>query len=166
MPAADRSLSVLIASPEIVPYAKTGGLGDVIGSLPGPLAKLGAQVSLVMPAYRCVPEGFHNLRDAGRVATAADFQHQPVHAIAGIGHPQRFFEHLRQLGLTPQTHPFPDHYHYNAADLEFGDDSAILMTEKDAVKCLAFAKDNYWALRVDAQLDPALTQLILKKIAR
>jgi starch synthase len=65
MPAADRSLSVLIASPEIVPYAKTGGLGDVIGSLPGPLARLGAQISLVMPAYRCVLEGFPSLRETG-----------------------------------------------------------------------------------------------------
>jgi starch synthase len=64
MPAADRRVSVLIASSEIVPYAKTGGLGDVIGSLPGPLATQGAQVSLVMPAYRCVLDSHSGLQDA------------------------------------------------------------------------------------------------------
>jgi tetraacyldisaccharide 4'-kinase len=108
---------------------------------------------------------FYKLRDPATTATAADFQGQHVHAIAGIGHPERFFAHLQQLGLTPQTHAFPDHHRYCAADLAFGDDNAILMTEKDAVKCPLFAPENCWVLRVDAQLDPALTQLILKKIA-
>ncbi len=107
---------------------------------------------------------FYNLRDHGRAAAAADFHARPVHAVAGIGHPERFFAHLRLLGLTPLTHPFPDHHRYSAADLDFGDDTPILMTEKDAVKCLAFASDKCWVLRVDAQLDSALTQLILKKI--
>ena len=107
---------------------------------------------------------FHNLSDPAKVATAADFHGQRVHALAGIGHPERFFAHLQRLGLMPQTHSFPDHHRYTAADLEFGDDNAILMTEKDAVKCLAFANDKCWVLRVDAQLDSALTQLILKKI--
>lgn len=108
---------------------------------------------------------FYNLRDPARTATAANFQGQQVHAIAGIGHPERFFAHLRQLCLTTQTHPFPDHHRYCAADLAFGDDKPILMTEKDAVKCPLFAHENCWVLRVEAQLDPALIQLILKKIA-
>ncbi len=107
---------------------------------------------------------FYNLRNPARTATAANFQGQRVHAVAGIGHPERFFAHLQQLGLSPQTHPFPDHHRYCAADLAFGDDNAILMTEKDAVKCLSFAPGNCWVLRVDAQLDTALIQLILKKI--
>ena len=47
-----REPSILIASSEISPYAKTGGLGDVMCSLPGALAELGARVSLAMPAYR------------------------------------------------------------------------------------------------------------------
>lgn len=108
---------------------------------------------------------FHNLHNPARTADATYFHGQHVHAIAGIGHPERFFTHLQRLGLTPQTHPFPDHHRYAASDLDFGDDNAILMTEKDAVKCLSFAHENCWVLRVDAQLDPALIQLILKKIA-
>ena len=108
---------------------------------------------------------FYNLLNPEITATAADFQGQSVHAIAGIGHPERFFRHLNKLGLTVQTHPYPDHHHYSAADLDFEGSNALLMTEKDAVKCSAFADEKCWVLRVDAQLDPALTQLILKKIA-
>jgi starch synthase len=61
--------SVLIASPEIVPFAKTGGLGDVLGALPGALAAQGADVSLVMPAYRQVMRGGYHLEDAGMPLT-------------------------------------------------------------------------------------------------
>lgn len=108
---------------------------------------------------------FYNLLNPEITATAADFHGQSVHAIAGIGHPERFFRHLHKLGLSVQTHPYPDHHHYSAADLAFEGSNALLMTEKDAVKCSAFADEKCWVLRVDAQLDSALTQLILKKIA-
>jgi len=107
---------------------------------------------------------FYNLLNPEITATAADFQGQSVHAIAGIGHPERFFGHLNRLGLTVQTHPYPDHHAYCAADLAYSDANALLMTEKDAVKCIAFADEKCWVLRVDAHIDPALTELILKKI--
>jgi tetraacyldisaccharide 4'-kinase len=107
---------------------------------------------------------FYNLLNPAITATADDFQGQCVHAIAGIGHPERFFLHLNKLGLTPQTHSFPDHHQYTAADLAYNDANALLMTEKDAVKCITFADERCWVLRVEAQLDSALSQLILKKI--
>jgi len=107
---------------------------------------------------------FYNLLNPEITATASDFQDQSVHAIAGIGHPERFFGHLNRLGLTLQTHPFPDHHAYSAADLTFDDANALLMTEKDAVKCTALANEKCWVLRVDAHLDTALTQFILEKI--
>jgi tetraacyldisaccharide 4'-kinase len=109
---------------------------------------------------------FHNLLNPEIIATAADFQGKCIHAIAGIGSPERFFRHLNTLGLTVHTHPYPDHHRYSAADLAYPDANALLMTEKDAVKCIAFADERCWVLRVEAQLDPALTQLILKKISR
>lgn len=111
-----------------------------------------------------VGEKFHNLLQPSRIASAADFAGQQLHALAGIGHPERFFSHLRQMGLAPHTHAFPDHHRFCAEDLDFGDAAPILMTEKDAVKCSAFASEQCWALRVDAQLDFSLIQLILKKI--
>jgi tetraacyldisaccharide 4'-kinase len=109
---------------------------------------------------------FYNLLNPEITATAADFQGQSVHAIAGIGHPERFFSHLNKLGLTVQTHPYPDHHRYSAADIAYNDANALFMTEKDAVKCIAFADEKCWVLRVDANIDPALTQLILKKITQ
>lgn len=83
------------------------------------------------------------------------FVGRPLHAVAGIGDPDRFFCALRALGLTLCVHPFPDHHAYTPDDLAFSDDAPLLMTEKDAVKCAAFARPNWWYLPVDAQLTPA-----------
>lgn len=117
--------------------------------------------------YRMQLEGtvFHNLLNPDTLMRASDFHGLRLHAIAGIGHPQRFFAHLHNLGLEVQTHPFPDHHRYTSADLAYGNADAILMTEKDAVKCAAFASEKCWVLRVEAQLDPALTHHILERIA-
>lgn len=117
--------------------------------------------------FRMQLEGsvFHNLLDPKHVRHASDLRGQNLHAIAGIGYPQRFFDHLKKLELEVISHPFPDHHRYVPADIEFTDADAILMTEKDAVKCAPFANERCWVLRVDAQLDPALIQLILERIA-
>jgi len=115
-------------------------------------------------AMRLSGDIFHNLLDPGK-AVAADYFHAlNNHAVAGIGHPQRFFSHLQTLGMAFTPHAFPDHHPYDAADLTFTGCDAILLTEKDAVKCVAFADARYWVLRVDAQLDPALIDHILRKI--
>jgi tetraacyldisaccharide 4'-kinase len=108
---------------------------------------------------------FYNLRHPGQTATAADLSALRLHAVAGIGHPQRYFDHLKSLGLTVTPHAFPDHHPYQASDLIFEACDAILMTEKDAVKCAPFAGEKFWVLRVDAQIDPALFNHLLRKIA-
>jgi tetraacyldisaccharide 4'-kinase len=107
---------------------------------------------------------FHNLLNASSIVRPAHFQGRRVHAIAGIGNPARFFEHLRALGLQFEAHAFPDHHRYTAADLAFRDESDVVMTEKDAVKCAAFAARKHWALRVDAVPDPMLGELVLRKL--
>jgi tetraacyldisaccharide 4'-kinase len=109
---------------------------------------------------------FYNLLNPDQTVTASAFAGQRVHAIAGIGHPARFFAHLERLGLSAQPHAFPDHHRYRATDIAFENADVILMTEKDAVKCTAFATEQCWVLRVDAQIDPALAQLIIEKINR
>ena len=68
--------------------------------------------------------------------------------MAGIGDPNRFFLHLARLGVKLVPHPFPDHHPFRAADLEFGDEAPVLMTEKDAVKCKRFATPPHWVLPV------------------
>lgn len=75
-----------------------------------------------------------------------------VHAVAGIGNPARFFAMLRSLGCHPVEHVFPDHHAFRAADLAFGDDLPIVMTEKDAVKCRSLATDRMHYLKVSASL--------------
>lgn len=75
-----------------------------------------------------------------------------VVALAGIGNPQRFFDSLIAAGLHPECHAFADHARYDAALLDQLDNGRpLLMTEKDAVKCLAFARDNWWYLRIDGE---------------
>jgi tetraacyldisaccharide 4'-kinase len=113
-----------------------------------------------------VGEQFYNLADKSLTASVADFKHKKVTAIAGIGKPERFFEHLRKLGLSFASIGFADHYAYSAQDLAQIDCDAIIMTEKDAVKCKSFARKNCWVLPVQASIDAALMPVILSKIAR
>ena len=87
---------------------------------------------------------------------------QRVHAVAGIGCPDRFFSHLRDLGIEAKEHPFPDHYQFTARDIEFNDDWAVIMTEKDAVKCEQLADQRHWYLAIEAKPDPKLGMLVLK----
>ncbi len=97
-------------------------------------------------------------------APAAAFGGKKLHAVAAIGNPQRFFDHLARLGLATVNHAFPDHHAYTAGELEFGDCEALLMTEKDAVKCLAFARAHWYALQVEAELAPEFGEFILAKL--
>lgn len=107
---------------------------------------------------------FRNLLDPACVLDAAAFQGKRVHAVAGTGNPARFFQQLRRLGLDFRDHPFPDHHPFAAADLEFTGADAIIMTEKDAIKCQPFARANHWVLAVDAHVAPGLGRLILDKL--
>ena len=113
-----------------------------------------------------VGEKFYNLADANLTASSADFNQKKVTALAGIGKPERFFEHLRKQGLTFASLSFADHYAFTAQDLAKIDGDAIIMTEKDAVKCKAFARKSCWVLPVEASIDPALMPLILNKLAK
>lgn len=78
-----------------------------------------------------------------------------VHAVAGIGHPERFFRQLEALGARPVPHPFPDHHVFVAADFARMQDAPVVMTEKDAVKCRQLSLPDAWALRVEARLPAA-----------
>jgi len=125
----------------------------------------GGEASTGQYAMYLSGEIFYNLLVPGKTVTATELRKLRCHAVAGIGHPQRYFRHLAALGLNIVEHAFPDHYPYRATDLSFADCDALLLTEKDAVKCSAFADERYWVLRVEARIDPALTDHILRKIA-
>jgi len=87
-----------------------------------------------------------------------------VHAIAGIGNPQRFFNTLTGLGLKVIPHAFADHHAYQASDVAFGDNLAIVMTAKDAIKCSAWANDKVWVLDVQASLPQGLLDAVLTQL--
>jgi tetraacyldisaccharide 4'-kinase len=86
---------------------------------------------------------------------------RPVHAVAGIGNPASFFDLLRERGLAPIEHPFPDHHRFTAGDLEFGDDLPVVMTEKDAVKCRGLVRGETWYIPVEAVLDEGFGDRLL-----
>ena len=109
---------------------------------------------------------FYNLLNPQHRAGAEHFRNRRVHAIAGIGHPERFFLHLTRLGIDFIAHPFPDHHPYTPSELAYADAEYILMTEKDAVKCRDFAHEKHWVLPVSAELDPAFGELVLGKLRR
>jgi len=115
-------------------------------------------------AMQITGDKFYNLNNPSQSVTAAHFKSTRNHAVAGIGNPQRYFQHLEQLGIAFTPHDFPDHHPYCAADLAYSECDAILMTEKDAVKCIPFADARFWVLRVDARIDPSLLDHILRKI--
>lgn len=83
------------------------------------------------------------------------FQNMTVHAVAAIADPSKFFQSLQQIGLNVIEHHFTDHHAFTREDLVFADDYPILMTEKDAVKCEAFAFDNVWVVPIQAVLPEA-----------
>jgi tetraacyldisaccharide 4'-kinase len=107
---------------------------------------------------------FRNLLNPAFHQEAGAFHGKRIVALAGIGNPARFFSHLQRLGLSFTAHAFADHHAYAQADLAFGDADVIIMTEKDAIKCVRFARENCWVLPVDARVDMALGRLILEKM--
>ena len=110
------------------------------------------------------PGNFYRLDDPRQTCPAAALKGKKLHALAGIGDPARFFRTLESLGLLFEAHPFPDHHAYSAADLTFAQDGILLMTEKDAVKCAGLTAGETWVLPVEAELAPALIDLILEKL--
>jgi tetraacyldisaccharide 4'-kinase len=84
----------------------------------------------------------------GTIKPLREFSGQPVHAIAAIGNPQRFFAMLRAVGIRLIEHPLPDHARLTLEDISFPDDLAVLMTEKDAVKCREIAGPHHWYIPV------------------
>ena len=115
-------------------------------------------------AMRLEGELLHCLADARQRRAPKEFAGRRVHAVAGIGDPRRFFVHLGRLGMKVVPHPFPDHHAFAPADLEFGDDAPVVMTEKDAVKCKRFAKPHHWVFPVHAKLDPAFGNWLQEKL--
>jgi len=102
----------------------------------------------------------------GKQQPLSDFAGKTVHAVAGIGNPDRFFNQLKKKQINVITHPFIDHFAFSANDLEFQDDIPVFMTEKDAVKCQQFVTDNMWVVPVQVKLDERLSFRLLSMLKK
>jgi len=171
---------------EIVVIDAARGLGNGLRLPAGPLREPPSRLSQVdaivlngnRPDHLPLPPGvqaytmhltgdrFVNLCDPRKLVTADFFAGKPVHAVAAIGNPQRFFLQLQALGIPHQPHGFPDHHRYQFAEIDFGTHAAVIMTAKDAVKCERFARENHWVYRVNAVFDGNLAEQIIRKLGR
>lgn len=121
---------------------------------------------LPLPTFAMIlaGESFFRLDDPRVTLAAPQLAGGVLHAVAGIGSPQRFFDQLRGMGLDCIEHAFPDHHDYGMADLAFAD-GAILTTEKDAVKLAGISLPlPVWVLPVTAQVSPDLAAFVLEKL--
>jgi len=102
--------------------------------------------------------------DSADVLPIESLAGKTVHAVAGIGHPERFFATLRTADITMIEHAFDDHHRYDVEDFSGWQHDCIIMTEKDAVKCSGFDLSDAWVLLVEAQLSSVLIEQLDKKL--
>jgi tetraacyldisaccharide 4'-kinase len=140
------------------------------GPLREPPARLTAADAIVVNGGRALLDGAFSMRleakgalslIGGTAKTLNEFAGRSVHAVAGIGNPERFFNMLRAHGIEVAGHALPDHAHLQAADISFADERPVLMTEKDAVKCQAIAGPHHWYVPVTASFDGGESNVLL-----
>ena len=130
----------------------------------GPLCREIADVDISEYTMQLEPQAFVSIDRSTQVPLSA-FDTKSVHAVAGIGNPQRFFDTLRGCSQSMITeHSFPDHHHYSESDLSFADNNPVVMTEKDAVKASAFTLSDAWYLDVSAQLPDNFSVQLLARL--
>ncbi|MDB4029792.1 lipid A export permease/ATP-binding protein MsbA [Gammaproteobacteria bacterium] len=110
------------------------------------------------------PAKFVHLNSGKRYSVENWPMHKQVHAVAGVGNPNRFFDLLSRLDFEFDKSPFPDHHKYNKRDLYFLDHLPILMTEKDAAKCKHFNNSKIWYLSIEAKIESQFIDRLEEKI--
>lgn len=98
----------------------------------------------------CKPGPLRSLKN-GQEKKLTDLT-MPVVAVAAIGNPKRFFASLSALGVSFNSHSFDDHHLFKPEDLS-GYSQDMIMTEKDAMKCIPFATNNMYFLPIEAKMD-------------
>ena len=153
---------LLPAGPLREPLARLREVDLVVAH--GPLSLPVREALESVPTYPMRLHGgeLYALAGPARRRAAVELRGQRVHAVAGIGRPQRFFDQLASEGMVVVPHPFPDHHRFTPGDLAFDEPLPILMTAKDAVKCAAFAPDDCWEYPVRAQIGSGAAERILE----
>ena len=147
--------------------ARTAAALVVNGGAEGePVRGVAPELAAAALRMRLIAGQARQVAGVGQEQPLEAFRGRPVHAVAGIGNPQRFFADLRARGLELIEHPFPDHHALAAAELDFGDGLAVLMTEKDAVKCRQAAGPRHWYVPVAADFSEADSRRLLELVRR
>ena len=102
---------------------------------------------------RYIYEELASVITPSKTLSLSDLQDRTVHAVAGIHNPSHFFSYLRKQKLNLIIHQYPDHHIFTEEDIKFNDNLSVVMTEKDAVKCLKFSDSRHWYIPVKAELD-------------
>lgn len=110
------------------------------------------------------PGDAYNVNDPTKTRPLDSFRGRRLTAAAGIGNPQRFFTLLRGAGLSFHRMPMADHHAYRDNPFARRNSEAVLMTEKDAVKCARFEEARMWAIPVSARIDARLVEAIVGRI--
>ncbi|AFU97516.1 tetraacyldisaccharide 4'-kinase [Simiduia agarivorans] len=108
-----------------------------------------------LQSMQVVPTALVNLA-TGETRSLSALAEGQWQAICGIGNPGRFFDSLGALDCRFHAEVFADHHAFAPADFSgLNPALPVVMTEKDAVKCRAFAKAHWWYLAIEAQVDSA-----------
>ncbi len=106
-----------------------------------------------------------SLDDESRRLALRAFAGRSCVALAGIGHPQRFFEQLNVWDIVAECLTFPDHHRYGPGDLPELRGRPLLMTEKDAIKWRRLSPIGGWYLQITAHLEQGLVDRMLSRLA-
>lgn len=150
--------ALLPAGPLREPPSRLDEVDLVIANGGGFVAERTPTIAMLLAGDLAVP------LDGGTPLPLSDFRQRRVHAVAGIGHPERFFSALAAQGLVVTRHPFSDHHVFRESDFAFSDSEPVLMTEKDAIKCHAFSKADRYFVPVNADIGPDETQLVQRLV--
>jgi tetraacyldisaccharide 4'-kinase len=145
-------------------HASLGHMGAPAGTGSHAFARVPIEIGALQMTL--LPGEAARVDGQGPARTVESFRGEPVHAVAGIGNPGRFFRDLRARGLEVIEHAFADHHRFAPPDLSFGDDRQVLMTEKDAVKCRPFAQRGWWSVPVAATFSPTQERELLEHVLR
>lgn len=140
------------------------------GPLREPLSRLAQADFVLSRAYRgradvpCRVDALVNVQTGERRAFEPGAIGEQVHAVAAIAHPASFLALLREAGFDLIVHAFPDHHRFTAGELGGLGDRPIIMTEKDAVKCLGIVHRDAWYVRVSATLPEAVLAAVESRL--
>lgn len=143
------------------------------GPLREPVSRLGTADAVIEQVAEPAASGFWmQYRVSQAISLTAPETHKELkkfigkqgYLVAGTGNNDRFFYCLQSRGINFKMRGFADHQFYQPADLAFAGDAPVLMTDKDAVKCEAFATDNWWRVPLETRLAPEFQRWVADRL--